>query len=217
MKDQLSEYKFKKLSYESFINGLRLHFDSILLFNNKSYPSAFQLSVLALEEFSKSFWIEHYYSSSKSNIGFPDKEFEQGWLKLLYIHPEKQKAFFGWGMMFEYSPKFVAFVQARGLEAKKQIATYVGLERNKTEVNTASRISTPLRIKEKDAKQLISLINDYIKDLCKRKLYQEYYFDIEIKDQLLTNELVEKLNSWKFQSGIMSNRWFKEWNKKSCS
>ena len=64
MREQLSIYKFKKIATESFKNGLRLHFDSILLYNNKSFPSAFQLSVLALEEFSKSYWVEHYCTSS---------------------------------------------------------------------------------------------------------------------------------------------------------
>ena len=34
----------------SFENGLRLHFDSILLFENKAYPSAYFLCVLAIEE-----------------------------------------------------------------------------------------------------------------------------------------------------------------------
>lgn len=38
MNIQLSKYKFKKLAKESLENVLRLHFDSIILFNNESYP-----------------------------------------------------------------------------------------------------------------------------------------------------------------------------------
>ena len=75
MTKPITKYKFKKLAAESLKNGLRLHFDSILLYRSKSYPSALQLSILALEEISKSYWIEHYYYSSITNNGFPDVDF----------------------------------------------------------------------------------------------------------------------------------------------
>ena len=160
MREQLSEYKFRKIATEAFKNGLRLHFDSILLFQNKSFPSAFQLSVLALEELSKSFWVEHYYYSSATNGNFPDKDFEQEWLDLLYFHPKKQKAFFGWGYSRHYRTNFINFIENRQLELKKQKATYVGLKKNRKTVDVNGRISLPTEIKEKDAKQMIALIND---------------------------------------------------------
>ncbi|NIE63033.1 AbiV family abortive infection protein [Burkholderia sp. Ax-1719] len=56
----LSLYKWKKLGKESLLNALRLHRDAILLFKAGSFPSAFQLSVLSLEEFAKAKWVEHY-------------------------------------------------------------------------------------------------------------------------------------------------------------
>jgi len=217
MKDQLSEYKFKRLSTESFKNGLRLHFDSILLYENDSFPSSFQLSVLSLEEFSKSYWVEHYYLTSKWNDGFPDKDFEQEWLRLLYLHPKKQFAFFGWGAMYDYSPKFVDFVERKGLEAKKQVATYVGLEKNKNKIDVNSRISIPNRITQKDSKQMISLINDYLKDICRIKFFHENYSGIQETDDLITEDLFAKLNKWKSKTGIKSKKWFKEWNKKRSS
>ncbi len=213
LKNKLSEYKFKRIATESFKNGLRLHFDSILLHNNQSYASAFQLSVLALEEFSKSNWVEHYYNSSKSNNGFPDIKFEQEWLKLLYYHPKKQSAFFGWGMEMDYSPKFVKFVRERKLEEKKQQATYVGLKRIKNTVDTNSQISTPFRIKESESKQLISMLNDFLKEICRKKEIQEIYFDLKEKDEIITPKLSEKLNKWKHKSGIKSNKWFFARNK----
>ena len=100
----LSNFKWKRLATESLINALRLHRDAIFLFNAGSYPSAYQLSVLCLEEFSKAKLVEHYYWSSITNTGFPDAEFEQGWLKLLYMHSEKQHAFVARNM-FEYPPR----------------------------------------------------------------------------------------------------------------
>ena len=71
--DGLSKYKFKRLAIESLRNAIRLHLDSISLFEIESYPSAFQLSVLAMEEFSKAKWLEHYIYSSETNEGYPDK------------------------------------------------------------------------------------------------------------------------------------------------
>ncbi|MFC2088318.1 AbiV family abortive infection protein [Calditrichota bacterium] len=209
MREQLSIYKFKKLATESFRNGLRLHFDSILLFKNESYPSAFQLSVLALEEFSKSYWVEHYYYSSITNDGFPDKDFEQKWLNLLYFHPKKQKAFFGWGVSREYSSKFIESIENGELELKKQKATYVGLNKSRNKVDVNSRISTPLQIKKKDSKQMISLLNDYLKDMCDMKSYYEYHSEILEKDELLTDELNLKLNNWKYKSGLRKEPLFK--------
>ena len=110
----LSKYKFKRLAIESLKNAIRLHLDSISLFELGSYPSAFQLSVLALEEFSKAKWLEHYIYSSETNVGYPDKEFEQDWLKLLYSHPEKQWAFIARDLT-DFSPKFSESIEDRKL------------------------------------------------------------------------------------------------------
>lgn len=86
--DGISKYKLNKIATESLRNTIRLHFDSMLLYENGSYPSALQLSVLALEEFSKANWVDHYIWSSETNEGYPDAEFEQEWLTLLYLHPK---------------------------------------------------------------------------------------------------------------------------------
>ena len=210
MREKLSIYKFKKIATESFKNGLRLHFDSILLFKNKSFPSSFQLSVLALEEFSKSQWVEHYYYTSITNDGFPDKEFEQKWLNLLYFHPKKQKAFFGWGISRDYNENFIESIENGELELKKQKAIYVGLEKNRRKVNVNSRISLPSQIKLKDAKQMISLLNDYLIDSCDMKSFYEVHFGIEEKNNLLNSELYDRLNEWKHKSRIRKVPLFKE-------
>lgn len=107
MKRGLSKYKLARIAVESLRNSLRLHFDSIFLFKNGSYPTAFQVSVLALEEFAKAKWVEDFCFYSVGS--FPDEKFEQEWLQLLYLHPKKQAAFFS-REVFEYSPAFVEFV-----------------------------------------------------------------------------------------------------------
>jgi len=209
MNDTLSRYKFKRLATESFRNGLRLHFDSILLFNNGSYPAALQLSILALEEFSKSYWIEHYYYSSITNDGFPDSEFEQKWLKLLYIHTEKHQAFVGWGWSYEYQDTFVESLRNGKIEMLKQVSTYVGLERNKGRIETKGRISSPFKIKISDAKKYISVLNDYLLDRCDMKRFYENHFEIAEKDDLLTFDLYKRLENWKHHSKLRKTPLFR--------
>ncbi|MDQ5882052.1 MAG: hypothetical protein QG616_1884 [Pseudomonadota bacterium] len=202
-KKQLSVYKFKRLAAESLKNALRLHADSILMYRSGSYPSAFQLAVLSLEEFSKAKWIEHYYWSSITNEGFPDSEFEQQWLSLLYSHPKKQYHFVARDL-FDFSPKLVRFIESKKLEEKKQQAVYVGLERNGKLVDTSSRISTPARIKEADARQIISLVNQEFVDIFNTIEQYETYFGIPEMDELIYPNLRHFLFAWPHRSGLKS-------------
>lgn len=210
MKEGVSHYKLVKIAVESLKNSLRLHFDAVHLFENESYPSAYQLSVLALEEFAKAKWVEHYIYSSLTNNGYPDAEFEQKWLKLLYQHPEKQWAFMA-REIWDYSPKLADFIKSRGLEEKKQNATYVGLSRSKGKVDTSSRVSLPTRIKEKDAQQLISLINNEYLEIIGLIESQEWYFDVEGMDDVLSPEVKSKLEAWPYKTCLKSRRWSKTW------
>ncbi|HHQ4655146.1 TPA: AbiV family abortive infection protein [Aeromonas hydrophila] len=116
----ISKYKLNRIAIESLRNAIRLHFDSIFLYENGSYPSALQLSILALEELSKANWVDHYIWTSETNEGYPNAEFEQEWLKLLYLHPKKQ-----WNFVARdtnsYSPKFISLIKDRQLETKRYI------------------------------------------------------------------------------------------------
>ncbi len=206
--NKLSVYKFKKLATESFRNAIRLHFDSILLFKHSSFASSLQLSILALEEFSKSYWIEHYYYTSITNDGFPDEEFEQEWLNLLYVHTQKHKAFIGWGWEDEYHKSFVNALRNGKLELLKQKSTYVGLNRYRGKIDTNGRINTPFKIKENDAKKLISTLNDYLIDRYDVKIFYGYHFHIEEKDDLLSDKLKIQLNKWKHRSRLRKESLF---------
>ncbi len=209
MEKTLSKYKFKKLASESLKNGLRLHFDSILLYRNKAYPSAVQLSVLALEEIAKSYWIEHYYYTSITNEGFPDEEFEQKWLKLLYIHTKKHKAFIGWGWESQYNKNFVDSLRNGDLDKLKQRATYVGLERLNKKVQVDGRISSPFQIKYTEAKKIISVLNDHLLDRCEMKEYYGSAYQVEEKDEVLNELVFLKLNNWGHRSGLRKGPRFK--------
>jgi len=45
--------KLSRMSVLCYQNCVRLHYDSILLFKNKRYPTACALSIIALEEMGK--------------------------------------------------------------------------------------------------------------------------------------------------------------------
>lgn len=90
--DGINLKKVNKMAGLSFENGLRLHFDSILLFQNKSYPSAYYLSILAIEEIGKAFLIMDFLYHSYVN-GRMEKEWEEKFLELMYFHTVKQSNF----------------------------------------------------------------------------------------------------------------------------
>jgi AbiV family abortive infection protein len=209
----ITKYKFKKLATESLKNGLRLHFDSMLLYRSKSYPSALQLSILALEEISKSYWIEHYYYSSITNTGFPDVDFEQKWLKLLYVHTKKHSAFVGWGWSEQYQESFVESLRNGDIDKLKQTATYVGLERLNRKIDTKGRISTPEKIKAKDSRKMISVLNEHLIDRLKMKEFYGNAYGIQEKDDLLTVEICIRINGWGHHSGLRKEPLFKSRNK----
>ena len=190
-------------------NALRLHGDSILLFDSGSFPSAFQLSVLALEEFSKANWVDHVFCSDLTNEIIPDYESEQEWLSLLYSHPEKQFAFVARDI-FEYSPKLVRFIKSKKLEQKKQQAVYVGLERIRGKIDTTSRISTPLRIKERDARQIISLVNQEFVNIFNLIAQNDMYFGISELDAVINPNEHPFIFAWPYKSGLKSRHFRKQ-------
>jgi AbiV family abortive infection protein len=208
--DGISRYKLNRIAVEALRNCIRLHFDSILLFDNDSHPSAFQLSVLSLEEFAKAKWLEHYIWSSETNDGYPEAELEDKWMADLYRHPYKQLTFIA-REIFDFSPKFAEFVKSRQLEVKKQNATYVGLSRSKGKIVSSSRVSTPDRISSKDAKQMISLINSELVDVCRQISEQDMYFDIPEMDDVLNDITYMKLLKWPYNTGLKSKKWLKVW------
>ena len=142
-----------------------------------------------------------------------EMENEQKWLQLLYFHPKKQYAFLT-NDLFDYSPKFVDFVQKGQIELKKQKSTYIGLEKKKGKIKVNSRISIPDNVNEADAKRIISLLNDVLVKICETKLFQESYYDIEEMDNIIDKNLLKELKKWKFKSGLNHRRWFNEWIKK---
>lgn len=201
----LSKYKWRRLGTEALINSLRLHRDSVILFNAGSYPSAYQLSVLSLEEFSKAKLVEHYYYSSITNEGFPHANFEQDWLKLLYMHGEKQYAFIALDE-FLYPPALVDFIRSGKLDRRKQQAVYVSLERDRKNIYVAGRISVPRSIALREAKRMISWINAEFMHVHNTLAFHGHYFGIEAMDEVIRSSAAQVIFDWPHRSRTRSRK-----------
>jgi AbiV family abortive infection protein len=193
--------KYERIAVLSLENSLRLHFDSILLHNNKSYPSAFQLSVLALEEFGKSRALEDLIWNLRTHGNKRDPVFERKFIETMYNHPRKQLASIA-RESYNFSKKYLEFIEQRGLEEKKQKAVYVGPGINRGKTNLSGRVSYPNLIKSIDANQQISLLNDIYKEIALRLAVQKRYFDIKKMDDLFGNPLTYRLKKWPHKSKI---------------
>lgn len=196
---QISEKKFRTIAFLAFKNSLRLHFDSILLFKNNSYSTAFHISVLAAEETGKAFWIVDYLWHSEFGSGRTQK-LDHKFLKLLYQHIEKQKAFIG----RDYEPhskEFREFVDSGLLERKKQDSIYVGLPRIGREINLKGEIKTPKDIALEDAKTQIGKLNKHLYLLTEGVIGCYRTIDDEKIEEELNSKLLNKLKDWEYNYG----------------
>ena len=204
MRTTLSARKYKQLALESLRNSLRLLKDAISLYEIGSYPSAFQLAVLSMEEYAKARWVDHIYYESLTNTGLPCEELEQELLNLMYSHTEKHGAFF-WEY-FEFSPNLLRAAKEGKLERRKQAATYVGLPKTRKRVNVNARVSLPSSIKQADAKQMISIVAKEVKDVYRLLEKNDQYFGIESLDEVITSHEAMFVFAWRHRSGLKSPR-----------
>src|SRR5262245_6680941 len=84
--------KISKVAGLAFKNALRLHFDSILLFEHESYPSAYFLSILALEELGKYTLLDDFVWHSRVD-GRHEDELKDILIDGILRHQLKQKIF----------------------------------------------------------------------------------------------------------------------------
>jgi len=184
----------------AFKNGLRLHNDAIKLFNSKSYPSAYFLSVLALEEFGKAEALSHflfYWADSP----FTEQEL-QDWFSELYRHPFKHRAFYRDRVpMVSLKRMKTAWDKVGVIEFLKQNSVYVGLPKHRRLINLKGKINNPFRVKREKAAKQITVVNDYLIGLALGHIHQYMGVDNEGIQRLLNRPVFAKLNKlWKFKS-----------------
>ena len=204
--------KAARMAGQAFENGIRLHRDSIKLFEMSSYPSAFQLSVLAQEEIGKALLIEDYifYSTvNEANDDIETSEIEKTeLLKALRSHQTKQQKFsyhvdegrrYGRTTRF---PKLMRESFSGKLDQRKQNAIYVGLTLKNGKVDPNGRISSPSkRVKLDDAKKHITRVSDYLLELSEGVLRDVISVDTENVENYLTSSLINELEKiWPYKS-----------------
>ncbi len=193
--------KFERMSALSFENGLRLHDDAILLFNNKSYPSAYLLSVLSLEEIGKSIALEDYVWNNAVNGRSP--EYDQEFIKHIYNHEFKQVRFARNSDAPFNCSKAVSNIFEGNLDSEKQASTYVGLRKIKGKIDYDGKIVNPLKTTQKKVLGQITIVNDYLVVLAISCIKGTHSADLLEIESFFTHEFVNRLRK---QWPIMSKR-----------
>jgi len=189
----------------SFKNSLRLHYDSIILFRLKSYPSAYFLSILALEELGKTLMLDDFIYHTNAGE-FDGGKYDYEFLQLLYSHRYKQGFLFSevsWRGLNLLNKEFLKIAKDDNrLEAKKQNAVYVGLERLGKKINLKGKITSPFKINREKASKQITFLNDIFLDYATGRICDFYgEFDNENVDVLFNRRLRNKLLTiWKNRS-----------------
>ncbi|MBU2445479.1 MAG: AbiV family abortive infection protein [Bacteroidetes bacterium] len=209
------------MSLITFQNCLRLHLDSIVMFNNKSFPSAYYLSIISLEELGKIFILADFLFNSRVNGRFNEYKdpellkifgdnFEEGYFRqTVYNHHRKQYNFVR-TFDSDYKPtnKYYKDLLNGLIEQKKQNSLYVGLKRNKSKIDMNSRIINPNKISVSSVFKQIELMHKSILELiiCVGKefwttdsdnldeyLNEQMYYDIKPRWEIKKKSFIKRL------------------------
>ncbi len=189
---QVNLRKMDRMGVLSFQNALRLHQDSILLFRKKRFPSAYTLSVLALEEVGKYFMLEDFVWHSRID-GRLEPNQEEEVIRLIYNHRRKQNMFALHIDLPPFAKRAIKDIYDGRIEKMKQDSIYVGLPRRGRKLDLKGKITNPSRVSQRQAKHQITLVNDFIICLAAGVLKGFYIVDIWDLEDVLTHDLIKRL------------------------
>jgi AbiV family abortive infection protein len=186
--------KLSRLAALAFESGLRLHEDSVLLYEHGSYASAVALSVLALEELGKSFIVEDVVWNADINRPWSAAD-KQTWLLAAYDHRRKQSEV-SWLADLTAAERIQKKLEAGGLETAKHKGLYVGLPRTGgRSLDLRGRIVDPFRIGRGAAAEQITLFNDFLLVYCVGVRAGTLGCDVYEVDDRLTIRLARQLRA----------------------
>jgi len=171
-----------------------LHEDSIILYKKKRYPSAYAISILAIEEIGKyhtlADFLWHIYVDGSKETRNENDEIKS--LLTIYDHKHKQRIF---AREISYrSLKFPAYlskeIEEEKLDVLKQKSIYVGLSKIGHEINIKGKIISPLNISQKQAGKRITILNDYFLYLAALILRGGYSLDFDEIERLLNRKFI---------------------------
>jgi len=196
------------MAVASYQNALKLHEDAIILFKNKRYSAAYNLSVHSLEEIGKFYWLDDFVWHSRID-GRMKPEEEEKFIQSIYSHRAKQGMFSYTNNPADNAKEIVNLLNSGKIEKQKQESMYVSLPKIKNKINLFGKISIPTKkITENHALKQITFVNDYI--ICsiaglKRGAYWE---DIEEVENILNYNLMNRLlKIWPHMSNNAKKRY----------
>jgi len=191
-KEHVNLRKIDRMGVLAFQNAIRLHKDSVLLFHNQRFPSAYALSVLSLEEIGKYFMIEDFVFHCRIEGRVEPKQEEED-IRLIYNHRYKQNVFANQADFPLFAKRAIKSIYEGRIEKKKQDSIYVGLPRQGKGINLRGRLINPLKILRRQAEGQITLVNDFI--LCTAAGVLKGFFSVDIYDleDVLTHDLIRNL------------------------
>ncbi len=189
---KLNLRKLQHLAGHALQNGIALHFDSVLLYKNRSYGTAHFISVLAMEEIGKAFAADHFAWSERTE-GRSDSEFEKDWVGwLLGDHKGKQLSFLR--QIVSISRPSYYDVLYGHLEARKQNSIYVGLSKPaKNRPRTDGQLLIPKQVTRIQAKAQLRIIHDVLMDQVDGIELGSIDHDLAVFNQILTPELRRRM------------------------
>jgi AbiV family abortive infection protein len=182
----------------TFQNALRLHFDSIVLYQNSSFPSAYCLSVLALEEVGKTSHIQSFVGDLQMYA--EDLVDLKQFVDSLYSHPAKQRIFAS-DLLFDFPQDFLKKLNGATLDTLKQNSIYVGFQRRK---DIKSKLRSPSSVRRETARKLITIVNDYLIVLTNSVSEGIYTWNTPNRSSLFSAQLSSQLQAtWKHRGRLM--------------
>jgi AbiV family abortive infection protein len=201
-------HKYYRLSGYAFDNCIRLHLDSVALYNQGSYASAIHLSILAKEELGKAIIFEELiYRIGITKEWQDDRHTEDFVMKALGSHAFKQRWFAGHandflggrfhGKKYRYPSPIFREIYSGKTERKKQDSVYVGLTRSDTgKPDYNGRITLPwVRASKQKAHEEITLLNDFLIVYAEGYSRNVYATDSPGMAESLTQDTVKELEA----------------------
>lgn len=195
-----------KLFREAFKNAIDLHLDSMFLFKNKSYPRAFALSVLAMEEFGKYVSMDRLAFYSFHDKNFLEESIDRDFVLSKYIkgiftqHGLKQKSYVAnlfHDMKRREFSMLMKKIENKRIDTMKQNALYVGVQISKSKKYMFSGVYIPkIKITKSNAFGQVNFVNDWVLRLIEGKLIGYLHFDDQVISRILWKKLYNQIQSF---------------------
>jgi AbiV family abortive infection protein len=198
--EKMNLNKINHLAATALKNGIHIHFDSIYLYNKKSYSTSYFFAVLALEEIGKAFQIDNFWWHSTID-GRMDPEMELKWMKIIYDHKKKQQMYaYSFGYLID-NKDLMNDIKNGSIELLKQNSIYVGIGEERLKSKFSDKINNPLKMTSVKPKQLITLTNTKMLEFCLLQLKGYGGFDSPIMARVLNEDLYYQLKrEWSYIS-----------------